>query len=123
MSTAEQNAEEPTPKPKSERRRKKYVFAFRATPKEARRLRKAAANTNHTMSSWLRALALEALGQPEMSRPALTKIHYELGKIGVNINQMTKHANTHGRIELEKEWRAIVVEIRELQARILKALE
>lgn len=123
MSDAQKNDEEPTPKPKSERRRKKYVLAFRVSPKEARRLRKAAANTNHTMSSWLRALALEALGQPEMSRPELVRLNSELNRIGVNLNQMAKHANTHGRIERQKELHATVVEIMVLQEQIRKALE
>lgn len=123
MSDAQKNAEEPIRKRKSERRQKKHVFSVRVTPNRARKMRKAAANTNHTMSSWLRTLALEALGQPEMSRPVLTKIYAELNRIGVNLNQMAKHANMHGRIEREKELHATVVGIMALQEQIRKALE
>ncbi len=123
MSHAQKTDDEPIRKRKSERRQKKHVFSVRVTPNRARKMRKAAANTNHTMSSWLRALALEALGQPEMSRPELVRLNSELNRIGVNLNQLTKHANTHGQIELEKELHAVVAEIRDIQAPIRKALE
>jgi len=123
MSDTDENAEEPIRKPKSERRKTKCVFSFRATPELAKRLKKAAANTDRKMSSWLRALALEALGQPEMSRPVLTKLYVELGKIGVNLNQITKHANTNGQIELEAELRATMAEMVTLRKQIADALK
>lgn len=123
MSDTEENAEDPIRKPKSEQRKTKCVFSFRATPELAERLKKAAANTNRTMSGWLRALALEALGQPEMSRPVLTQLYVELGKIGVNFNQIAKHANTNGQIELEAELRAAVAEMGTLRKQIADALK
>lgn len=111
-------------KTRSDRRRRKMTVIFRVTPEEHARLAEEAANTGlGNVNAWARAMMVEAAGRPEMNRKDLTIIVGHLGKIGTNINQIAKVANTDGRVDLVTELRAAVDEMRKLQKRIVGALE
>ncbi|WP_165351994.1 plasmid mobilization relaxosome protein MobC [Salipiger sp. IMCC34102] len=96
---------------------------YRLTPGEVAVLRKAAADTGRAgLNDWARAVALEAAGRPEMSRPVLVRIVGELGRIGVNINQIARHANTHRKVGLEEELKRNLHLMEDAMAQITDAL-
>ncbi|SFL58781.1 mobilisation protein (MobC) [Loktanella salsilacus] len=88
-------------KPRSDRRRRTQTIIFRVTPADFALLAEEAANTNMAnTNAWVRAVAFEAVGRPELSRKDLQCLIGEIGRIGTNINQIAKVANISGRVDL-----------------------
>ena len=110
--------------PRSDRRRRKMTVIFRVTPEEYVRLAEEAANAGMTnVNAWAREITSKAAGVPEINRKDLTVIIGQLGKIGSNINQIAKIANTNRRVELTAELLAELDDLLELKQQIKSALE
>ena len=97
---------------------------FRVTPDEHARLAEEATNAGvGNINAWAREVTFEAAGCPQMNRKDLTVIIGQLGKIGSNINQIAKIANTNRRVDLAAELLAERDELLELKQQIRSALE
>lgn len=109
---------------RSDRRRRKMTVIFRVTPEERARLAEEAANAGmRNVNAWSRKVTFKAAGCPEMNRKDLITIIGQLGKIGSNINQIAKVANTNRRVDLAAELLAELDDLLELRRRIVSALE
>ena len=110
--------------PHSDRRRRKMTVIFRVTPEEHARLAEEAANAGvGNINAWAREVTFEAAGCPQMDRQDLTVIIGHLGKIGSNINQIAKIANTNRRVDLAAELLAELEDLLALKRRIASALK
>lgn len=88
-------------KARSDRRRRTQTIIFRVTPEDFVLLAEEAANTDLVnTNAWVRAVAFEAVGRPELNRKNLQRLIGEIGRIGNNINQIAKVANISGRVDL-----------------------
>jgi len=113
-----------TNSPRSDRRRRKMTVIFRVTPDEHARLAEEAVNAGvGNINAWAREVTFEAAGCPQMNRQDLTVIIGHLGKIGSNINQIAKIANTNRRVDLTVELFAELEDLLALKRRIASALE
>ena len=108
---------------RSDKRRKTKVVAFRVTPEDLARLERGAANEGyHRPSTWARDVALEQAGGAGRDHRILPDLLRQIGKVGVNVNQMAKVANTTKAIRSEAELQEIMVELSDLMRRIGRAL-
>jgi hypothetical protein len=110
-------------KARSDRRRRTQTIIFRVTPEEFALLAEEAANTDFAnTNAWVRAVAFEAVGRPELSRKDLQRLVGEIGKIGTNINQIAKVANTNGRVDLVTDLHKTRAELEMLKKLIVREL-
>lgn len=108
----------------SNRRRRKMTVIFRVTPEEHAWLADEAANAGvGHVNAWVRETVFRAAGRPEMNKKDLRAIIGHLGKVGSNINQIAKIANTNGRLDLETELLAEREQLREVARLITSAFE
>jgi hypothetical protein len=110
-------------KARSDRRRRTQTIIFRVTPEDFALLAEEAANTDFAnTNAWVRAVAFEAVGRPELSRKNLQRLVGEIGKIGTNINQIAKVANTNGRVDLVTDLHKTRAELEMLKKLIVREL-
>lgn len=121
--------------------RRTHIVSFRVTPSEAARIDAAASAmpARRTRADWCRAAALHIARAkvpappPPKRNPArrlpradvrlLAATLAALGKIGSNINQMARTANSTGRLPAENALGALSDELRAAVADIRRALE
>jgi len=89
----------------SERRQRQHVLHCRVNPDEKALIQEYAQNRGISVSSLLRLAGLgspcEAKGKPlpRSDQELLSKLIGQLGKIGSNINQIARAANTSGHVD------------------------
>lgn len=123
------------------RDRRTHIVSFRVTPSEAAWIDAAASAmpTRRTRADWCRAAALHiarakvSAPPPPKRNPArrlpradvrlLAATLAALGKIGSNVNQMARAANSAGRLPAEGVLRTLSDELRAAVADIRRALE
>lgn len=78
-------------------------MGIRITPTQARQWRMAALRAGHkTLSSWLRSLASQAARTGDTGREPATELaalRTELGRIGNNLNQLTRYSHQQGQMQ------------------------
>ena len=82
----------------SENRRRTHIFTVRFSPKEVATVRLKADRAGLSIAALLRQALLNvepprAARTPTIKQKAVLKLLAEIGKIGSNVNQLTKHAN------------------------------
>lgn len=94
------------PKQAAQRRTERLMLNF--TPAERDELERQAEAAGLTLSAWCRRCLLggdrptEAFtGLAAPPPPLPSELFNELNRIGINLNQLTRHANTHGEIPSE----------------------
>lgn len=106
--------------------RTKFV-AVRCTPAKHAAYEAAAAKAGLSVGAYLRALADGAPGpravrRPTVERVALAQVLGALGRVGSNINQLTRVANTTGALPQTAELKRVQEEIATMRAALMKAL-
>jgi len=102
MSTSTTNA-----KARSECRQRQHILRCRVNSEEKALIEEYAQNRGITVSSLLRLAALgcpcEAKGKrlPTHEQKLLSQLIGQLGKVGSNINQIARSANTYGQVETQ----------------------
>lgn len=86
---------------KSEKRQRTVSFTVRLLPEEKELLDEKAAHAGLKLAGYVRECCLGSAGkksqrQSSLDRQALSQLLGELGKIGSNLNQLAKRANTDG---------------------------
>jgi hypothetical protein len=87
----------------------------------------AAAQAGLSVGAYLRTMALgspgpRAVRRPSVERADLARLLGELGKIGSNVNQLARAANTSGDMPAVDELAAITADVRVLRDALMKAL-
>lgn len=82
----------------SETRKRNVLLTARFSPQEAASIRQISDRTGHSVASLIRRALLDtppprASRRPPADMQAIARLLGQLGKIGSNINQLTKHAN------------------------------
>ena len=93
------NGVEQSGKKRSENRQKGRVVPFRVSPEEYTELTRLAAREGLSLGSYVRSRSLEKPTTRAVRRPVpevqkLSKLLADLGRIGSNINQLAKRANS-----------------------------
>lgn len=106
--------------------RGKFV-AVRCSAAEHATMHAAAAQSGLTVGPYLRALALgspglRAVRRPPVEKAQLARLLGELGRVGSNVNQLARVANTNGETPKEAELAAITAELATMRAALMKAL-
>ena len=106
--------------------RTKFV-AVRCTPEKHAALEAAAAKAGLSVGAYLRALADGAPGpravrRPAVERVALAQVLGALGRVGSNVNQLTRVANTTGALPEVATLKAVSAEICVMRDALMKAL-
>ncbi|SEQ89390.1 mobilisation protein (MobC) [Loktanella sp. DSM 29012] len=110
-------------KPRSDKRRATRVISFRVSPElEAELIEEAANDDCDSIGAWAKGLALDAIGRPASDKKVLRSLIGELGKIGSNLNQLARVANTTGRLPDEAMLRRAADATLDLQRRINRLL-
>lgn len=113
---------------KSENRQTSKILSFRLTPDEYSRLAAVCAASGLSISAFVRRVAFKAAAlpvpvyegrQPDKAAAYNTQILGAVGKIGNNLNQLTKLANSTKSLPAQRELRIIFAEIRALRIDIL----
>jgi hypothetical protein len=99
----------------SQNRKRQQLLPVRCTAEELHELRAAKeAGGFDTMADFIRARCLRTSRAPRVplvDRQQLARLLAEAGKIGSNVNQLARVANTHGELptaaELETIWREV----------------
>jgi hypothetical protein len=97
---------------------KTEVVSVRMSPVERRAVAERADLCGHCLSTYMRSVAL---GSIPRSRPRRIeqKVVYLLGRIGTNLNQLTRIANTTGRIDHTRRLEAVINELLEAIRRLV----
>lgn len=120
----------PTPRNYGKRKladaREKFV-AVRCSAAEHAALTAAAAQAGLSVGAFLRATALgrpgpRAVRRATVETEALARLLGEFGKLGSNVNQLARVANTNGDIPARDQLDGIAAEVRRLSAATMKAL-
>jgi len=106
--------------------RTKFV-AVRCTPAKHAAYEAAAAKAGLSVGAYLRALADGAPGpravrRPPIERVALAQVLGALGRVGSNVNQLTRVANTTGALPQAATLKEVSAEICVMRAALMKAL-
>ncbi|HEX3983909.1 MAG TPA: plasmid mobilization relaxosome protein MobC [Acidisoma sp.] len=106
---------------------KARFVAVRCTDAEHATLTAAAAQAGLSVGAYLRTMALgspgpRAVRRPSVERADLARLLGELGKIGSNVNQLARAANTSGDMPAVDELAAITADVRVLRDALMKAL-
>lgn len=118
--------------------RREHIISFRLTGEEAGQIGAMSASTGRTVGDWCRAVALNEAGQavpvpikprrcparklPSLDVQELARISGHLGKIGSNVNQLAKIANTIGKVPQTATLKIIHGEITTAKANIQDVL-
>ena len=94
------NEEKKTSRSGSETRKRKYTINIRVSEEERNQLEEDATRAGLTVSSYARRLLLDAPvprqgKRPHVNREELAKLLGHIGKIGSNINQIARAANSN----------------------------
>lgn len=106
--------------------RGKFV-AVRCSDAEHATMNAAAAQAGLTVGPYLRALALgtpgpRAVRRPPVEKEALARLLGELGRVGSNVNQLARVANTSGDLPVTNRLDAITAELAAMRDELMKAL-
>lgn len=113
---------------KSENRKTSKILSFRLTPDEHNRLAAVCFRTGVNISAYVRRAAFKEAALPvpayESRQPDKTAAYYTqilgaVGKIGNNLNQLTKLANSTKSLPSQRELKIVFAEIRALRIDIL----
>ena len=128
MASASKAEPAPSPRRKSgSQKRQRKACTVMLTPGERAALEADAAAAGLSLGAYLRACGLKgeagprARRSPTVDRQALAVARAELGRIGNNLNQMTRAVNMNWVPDMP-ELRATLAEVRQASAAILKAL-
>jgi len=104
----------------------KFV-AVRCTPAQHAALTAAAAQAGLSVGGYLRATALGSAGvravrRPTVERTALARVLAELGKLGSNVNQLARVANTNGTMPEPDTLADIASDVRTMRDALMAAL-
>lgn len=118
------------PRSGSERRRATKLIVFRVTPAEAEGLRQAADAAKQSVAAYVRSRAVEASqvrprrGKPAADVEAVRQLVAALNRVGNNLNQIAKAANS-GRDVPREEALASFEQVRQIrtEARAVFGLE
>lgn len=114
------------PRRRSESRQRTASVSTRLLPAERQALERAAEASDVPLQTWAREVLLRAAGAPiPPRRAARTDLARavglwtgEAGKIGNNLNQLSRHAHQGGRVDLDALDR-LTVAVRELHAAVV----
>jgi hypothetical protein len=97
---------------------KTEVVSVRMSPAERLAVAERADRCGQCLSTYMRRVAL---GSIPRSRPRRIeqKVVYHLGRIGNNLNQLTRIANTTGRIDLSQRLEAVLNELLQAIRRLI----
>jgi Bacterial mobilisation protein (MobC) len=106
---------------------KTIAISFRCTAKDHAAIHEKAAKAGLSVGAFLRNLALgspgpRAVRRPPIERKELARLLGHLGKIGGNINQIAKAFNSGGQTPGFAEMVAVLREVGEMRAALMKAL-
>lgn len=106
---------------------KTSFVAVRCTAKERSTIDEAARKAGLSIGAYLRTLALgspgpRAVRRPPIERKELARLLGHLGKIGSNLNQLTRAYNGGGRAPALAELTALRQEIGQIRDALMKAL-
>ena len=106
---------------------KNCFVAVRCTPDERAALTAAAAQASLSVGAYLRATALGGTGpravrRPTADREALARLLGELGKVGSNVNQIARVANTSGDPPEPDTLGRIALDVRAMRDALMEAL-
>ena len=91
---------------------KTEVVSVRMSPAERRAVAERADICGQCLSTYMRRVALGSIPRARPRRIE-QKVVYHLGRIGTNLNQLTRIANTTGRIDYSRGLAAILNEFTE----------
>ena len=106
--------------------RGKFV-AVRCSDAEHATMHAAAAQAGLTVGPYLRTLALgspglRAVRRPPVEKEALARVLGELGKLGSNVNQLSRVANTNGDMPAIERLDAIAAELATIRDAVMRSL-
>jgi len=116
---------------KSENRKTSKVLSFRLTPDEHSQLAAVAAVSGVGLPTFVRRAAFASASlpspsyegrQPDKTAAEYTRILGAVGKIGNNLNQLTKIANSTKSAPAQKELKLLFAEIRALRTDIINGV-
>lgn len=117
---------------RSDSRKATEIIAFRMRPEEAEALRAAAKASGLGPTTFARRAAFDAASlpfpeyeakSPDPRKIEAAKIIGEINRIGSNVNQLAKIANTTKQTPAAKEVKLLFAEVRALRQDVLRALE
>ncbi len=106
--------------------RTKFV-AVRCTPEKHAAYETAAATAGLSVGAYLRALAdgapgLRSVRRPTVEKVALAKVLGVLGRVGSDVNELTRVANAKGEVSQLAVLNSVAGDICEMRAALMKAL-
>lgn len=116
---------------KSENRKATKMLSFRLTPDEFEQIQSIAAVSNIGIPAFIRRAVFNSAALPVPSYEArtpdkkaaeYTRLLGEIGKIGNNLNQMTKIANATKSVAAAKDLKLVFAEIRALRQQLLSGV-
>ncbi len=104
----------------SNKRQRSKIISIRLLPGEADALEIKADQAGHTVGAYSRIVLLDAAGPRAKRRPPIQQVSYvsllgQLGRLGSNVNQLARHANSTGTmpaIETLRETQEAIMEMR-----------
>ncbi len=110
----------------SQTRKRQQLLPVRCTEEELQELRAAReAGGFDTMADFIRARCLRARRAPRVSlsdRQQFARILAQAGKIGSNVNQLARVANTNGELPAAQELESIWQEVNAMRTALMGAL-
>ena len=111
----------------SQNRKRQQLLPVRCTEEELRELRAAKeAGGFDTMAEFIRARCLRNRRAPRMpifDRQQLARLLAESGKIGSNVNQLARVANTNGELPSFQALEAIWQEVNAMRSALMRTLD
>ena len=111
----------------SEKRLRTKMVSVRVLPHEEAELKDRASQAGYSIGAFLRVAILEKAGPRAQRRPVPGRLNYvrllgELSKIGSNVNQLARRANTVGDLPAADHLREIRATLEETRDAIIFAL-
>lgn len=107
-------------------RKRQQLLPIRCTEEEAQELRAAKdAGGFDTMADFIRAKCLRGTRSPRLpafDRQQFARLLAEVGKVGSNVNQLARVANTNGELPAAHELEAIWQEVNAMRSALMGAL-
>jgi hypothetical protein len=97
---------------------KTEVVSVRMSPVERRAVAERADLCGQCLSTYMRRVALGSIPRARPRRIE-QKVVYHLGRIGTNLNQLTRIANTTGRVDHTRRLEAVINELLEAIRRLV----
>ncbi len=109
----------------SETRRRRHTKLIRFDDAELAKVEASASQAGLTLASFGRAqmlgeVAIRSVRRPAVEKELLAKVLGQLGKVGSNLNQVARAANTDGADAAEV--RAVLAQIKEAAREVMQAL-